>query len=118
MALKFNPHTGEWDEVPDAPSDPVARAGLYFKGYWAKGTPDTAQWLAYIGLALIFLFAAKISGVICVLLIIAAFIAKSRYWLAIAAYFIPLPIAFSLRYICYNKWTLICSAVLFLGFLL
>ena len=77
-----------------------------------------AQWLAYIGLALIFLFAAKISGVICVLLIIAAFIAKSRYWLAIAAYFIALPIAFSLRYICYNKWTLICSAVLFLGFLL
>lgn len=52
------------------------------------------------------------------LLIIAAFIAKSRYWLAIAAYFIALPIAFSLRYICYNKWTLICSAVLFLGFLL
>ena len=64
MGLKFNPHTGEWEDVADRPSDPVAKLGTYFKGYWSSNLPDTATWLVFVGAFIVFGLALSLSGIV------------------------------------------------------
>ncbi len=118
MALKFNPKTGEWDEVADAPSDPVARIGVYFKGFYSSKLDDSASWLVFVGYAIVLLAVFSISTILGIVLLIGLFFEKTRNVEMVVGWIVGFPIAYLLSWVFYNKWTLICSAVLAIGFML
>ena len=118
MGLKFNPHTGEWEDVADRPSDPVAKLGTYFKGYWSSNLPDTATWLVFVGAFIVFGLALSLSGIVFGLCILGLFFEKTRNWLMLAGWLAAFSIAYAMTWLCYNKWTLICFGVFILGLLL
>lgn len=118
MPLRFNPRTGEWEEYEqkgdNTPSAlTIAGIGNWFGSFW-DDKQDTSAWvLVFVPLIVL----SIISRLALVAIIVLCLIPFTRNLLTIVSFMVMVPVAWVLRWVFYNAWSLAASVCLAIGIL-